>query len=174
MSRHIFLSGVHGVGKGYFISNKLAKIKNLTVISASEIISRYHNAEDAGNKRVKNFGDNQKILLDALVDYFAGSNETILLDGHLVILDSQDKIQRIPDAFFASGMFDTLIVLQDDPNLILERLYKRDGIHKLSIDLICQIQENEKKYAYELRKRGIEVNFITPSSEDSMYIKYFL
>ena len=173
MPRHILLSGVHGVGKGYFIRNKLANIKQLTVISASEIISQYHNAEDAGNKRVKNVGDNQKILLDVLSSYYFSRDEKILLDGHLVILDSDDNIQRIPIAFFDKGMFDTLIILQDDPQKIYDRLYKRDGIHKLEIDLISKIQENEKKYAMELEQIGVDVYYITPLSEESEYMHIF-
>ena len=92
MSRRIILSGVHGVGKGYFIENKLVHAPNLTVISASGIIAQYHDAEDAGNKRVNDVEGNQKILLNALKNYFEIHKENVLLDGHLVILDTIIRI----------------------------------------------------------------------------------
>lgn len=172
MSRKIILSGVHGVGKGYFIKSRLAHISNLTVISASEIISQYHDAEDAGNKRVKNVGENQKLLFETLKLYFDKHKETVLLDGHLVILDENDSIQRIPLSFF-EGMFDTIILLQDDVDSIYDRMYKRDGVHKLEKNLIEQIQEKEREYAKELEQQGIEVCYITASSKEETYSHLF-
>lgn len=139
MNKKVFLSGVHGVGKGYIINNKLSKIPNISVISASEIIGHYHEAEDAGNKRVKDVKGNQILLLSSLKKYFENHNETVLLDGHLVIVDVHDHIQRIPVDFFEKGMFDTLIILQDNPESIYKRLYKRDGVHKLEMNLISEI-----------------------------------
>ena len=155
MSRRIFLSGVHGVGKGYFIKNKLEGITDLSVISASKIISQFRDSEDAGNKRVRDVEGNQRILLDGLKDYFINRSENILLDGHIVILDSEDCINRIPLSFFEKGMFDTLILLQDEPNCIYDRMFKRDGVHKISIELIAKIQEQESLYAEELKKEEL-------------------
>lgn len=173
MCRRIILSGVHGVGKGHFIKNKLDHVGNLTVISASEIIGKYHDAEDAGNKRVNDVESNQKLLLEDLKKFFEMHEETVLLDGHLVILDANDNIKQIPASFFEKGMIDTIILLQDEAHLIYDRLYARDGIHKLEMNLIEQIQKKEKEYAMELERQGIKVRIINPFSEESSYIDLF-
>lgn len=173
MGRRIILSGVHGVGKGYFISHQLADVENLSAITASQLISSVHNPEDAGNKRVKDVKNNQAILLNGLKKLWTNHDGTFLLDGHIVILDSNDRIQRIPISFFEDGMFDTLILLQDNPRLIYDRLIKRDGFSKLSLELISDIQRQETMYAEELVKKGIEVCFITPTSCSECYMKYF-
>ncbi len=173
MSRRIILSGVHGVGKGHFIKNKLANVSNLTVISASGIIAQYHDAEDAGNKRVNDVEGNQNLLLETLKDFFDIHKETVLMDGHLVILDANDNIKKIPTSFFEKGMFDTIILLQDEARLIYDRLYARDGTHKLDINLIEQIQKKEEEYAMELERQGIKIYHLTPFSEESKYIDLF-
>ena len=173
MSRRIILSGVHGVGKGHFIKNKLANVSNLTVISASGIIAQYHDAEDAGNKRVNDVEGNQNLLLEALKGFFDIHKETVLMDGHLVILDANDNIKKIPTSFFEKGMFDTIILLQDEAHLIYDRLYARDGMHKLDMNLIEQIQKKEEEYAMELERQGIKIYHLTPFSEESLYIDLF-
>ena len=173
MHKRVFLSGVHGVGKGYLIKNILSKIAGLSVISASEMISKYHDPEDAGDKRVKDVGANQILVLSALKKFLENYQGKVLLDGHLVILDSNDHIQRIPVDFFKKGMFDTLIVLQDNPDAIYDRLYTRDGVHKLDKALISEIQSQEMKYAEELEANGVEVCFITPYSAEERYLEYF-
>lgn len=173
MRKRILLSGVHGVGKGHFIREKLEGIPDLSVISASEIINLVHVSEDAGYKRVKDVNGNQNILLSSLRTFFSTHAETILMDGHLVILDSKDRIQRIPREFFEKGMFDTLIILQDDPQIIFRRLYERDGRSEITIDLISEIQEQEEIYANELKDVGVEVCYITPYSEETSYMRYF-
>lgn len=172
MSRRIFLSGVHGVGKGYFVKNRLTHVGNFTVITASEIIAQYHDPEDAGNKRVYNVGENQRLLFETLKEFFEKHKETVLLDGHLVILDENDKCERIPISFF-DGMFDAIILLQDDVCAIYDRMYERDGVHKLEKNLIEQIQEKEREYAKELEKKGIEVCYITVSSKEETYSYLF-
>jgi len=173
MSRRIILSGVHGVEKGHFIKNKLANVSNLTVISASGIIAQYHDAEDAGNKRVNDVEGNQNLLLETLKGFFDIHKETVLMDGHLVILDANDNIKKIPTSFFEKGMFDTIILLQDEARLIYDRLYARDGTHKLDMNLIEQIQKKEEEYAMELERQGIKIYHLTPFSEESKYIDLF-
>lgn len=166
MKRRIILSGVHGVGKGYFISHKLQQFKNISIISASEILSRHRNVEDAGNKRVKDVDGNQELIFSAVRDYLKCCDKTLVLDGHLVILDSKDQIRRISKEFFNSSMFNTILLLQDDSEKIYERMYKRDGIHKLSIELIENIQQAEKMYAEELSALGVEIIFCTPNNDE--------
>ena len=166
MSRRIILSGVHGVGKGYFIKHKIAKYRNIFTVSASAIISEYRDSEDAGNKRVKDVESNQNLLMMSLNKYLKTHTETIVLDGHLVILDAHDYIQRIPKNFFTEGMFDTVLILYDDPKKIYERMFKRDGKHKLSIELIDAIQKAERAYAEELKDMGIDVYYITLDDEE--------
>ncbi len=172
MKNRILLSGVHGVGKGYFIRHELSHYMDLQVISASELISKYKQSDD-GNKRVENINSNQVILLNGIKKVLENNDSIILLDGHLTILSTKGTIERIPDTFFKDGMFNVVFLLQDKPERVHERLYKRDGRYKLSLEEIYRIQEEERTYAKELEERGIDVVYINPDSERSLYSSYF-
>ncbi len=171
MNKKILLSGVHGVGKGYFIESMVVDKYNVSIISASEVINRYKDCEDAGNKRVKDVQENQDIILDVLRN--VNCDKTVVLDGHLIIISEGDTLQRIPEDYFKEGLFDTIILLQDEPDKIHKRLYKRDGMYKIDLSLISKIQEEELSYAEELRKKGIALYIITPEVSEEQCKKIF-
>ena len=50
----ILLSGVHGVGKGFFLEQVKKNIEEYNVYSASKLIERYKSPTDAGYKKVCN------------------------------------------------------------------------------------------------------------------------
>lgn len=144
----ILLSGVHGVGKGFYIENKLSKIDWISVVSASSMISEHKRAEDAGYKRVESIDNNQGVLLKAF-NKCSFNTDIVILDGHLVLLNRLGNIERIPLEFIQGIPLSGIILLQDNSAAIAERLNGRDG-DSLSVETIELIQENEYMYCQYL------------------------
>ena len=55
----ILLSGVHGVGKGFFLENIKKYIQSYNIYSASSLIEKFQPSADAGYKKVSNVNSNQ-------------------------------------------------------------------------------------------------------------------
>lgn len=161
----ILLSGVHGVGKGFYIANKLNKIDWITVVSASSIISEYKPAEDAGYKKVESVDNNQGVLLKAFNECNFDTN-IVILDGHLVLLNGLGKIERIPLEFIQEIHLSGIILLQDESDAVAERLKGRDGA-SLSVETIELIQENEYRYCQYL-SRNYGIPFLRISHDESI------
>lgn len=139
----VLFSGVHGVGKGYF-SNSVLKRKGFYVVTASELIEDYKKADDAGYKKVLDINVNQQLLLHALCKK-RKVHERIILDGHLTLLDAHDQIQRIQESFIKAAPVDGIVLLQDDPERIVERQKRRDKI-ALKKETLETMQKEEMDY----------------------------
>lgn len=156
----ILFSGVHGVGKGYFLKQVCIDKEGYRIISASDLIKRYRNATDAGYKKVSNVKENQEILLTALNEEQEKKQSDIVLDGHLCIINAQDEVERIPEYFFERGSIDGIILLQDEARTISDRLKNRDD-QQLTPASINKIQEEERGFAKYLKTTyGIEYEII--------------
>lgn len=164
IDKKIFLlSGVHGVGKGYFLDNILGADSNYTILGASNLIRQYKDAEDAGYKMVKDVSDNQKVLLKALIAEKRQIETDIILDGHLCIINRNGDIERIPKEFFIKASVHGIILLQDDVENIIKRQNLRDGVG-LEKQTIAKIQEDEIKYC-EFLKNELNVPYIVIDGE---------
>lgn len=149
----VFLfSGAHGAGKGFFLKKVKEDIGSYDIYSASSLIERYHPATDAGYKRVSNVNDNQDILIKAIREEKFHNTKDFILDGHLCILNKQGAVERIPESFFADAQITGIVLLQDEPEMICERLRNRDSVG-ISIQIIEKMQNEEKIYARELQNR---------------------
>lgn len=158
----ILFSGTHGIGKGHFIKENLKDGEDdILCVSASELIGQYRNSEDAGYKKVKDVDGNQEILLLALKHI--SIDRTILLDGHLCIINSNNEIERISESFISKAKIKGVILLQEETSLIEHGQNLRDGI-SLTTEMIKAIQHEEKLYAERLLKR-YEIPFAIISSE---------
>lgn len=144
----ILFSGAHGVGKSFFIKEKLKdSVDDIVCVSASELIRQYQNAEDAGYKKVKNVEVNQGILLKALKPLEELIDKNIfLLDGHLCIINSNSGIERVSESFILGAQIIGIILLQEEISIIEQRQRERDGIN-LSAEMIREIQHEEKLFA---------------------------
>lgn len=91
----ILLSGVHGVGKGYYLKKNFVMSEKFTILEASTLIKRYKEADDAGYKRVKDISNNQDVLLTALLKEQKTVRNNIILDGHLCLLNSNGELECI-------------------------------------------------------------------------------
>lgn len=135
----VFVSGVHGVGKGHLCSLISDKTR-LPIFSASTLIKNQKNSAVDVDKRVIDPEINQSYLVDALKNINTES-KIIVLDGHFCLYDGANIIEISFDFFKSIPIF-SIIVLFDDPYVIYDRLIKRDG-KIFDIDAIRILQNRE-------------------------------
>jgi len=146
MSSIAFLSGIHGVGKGY-LGKKISESMNVSVYTASDLIRQYGQQAIDG-KIVSNINRNQDLLISAIQEIIP-SNEDFILDGHLCLISKNNEISRIPKTTYESIGLKIMIVLMDNPKEIANRLFKRDN--KVYDEAFLEsFQAEEVRYAKEL------------------------
>ncbi len=157
----ILFSGVHGVGKGFFLEKIKGYIHEYNIYSASNLIERYKSSTDAGYKKVSNVNSNQDILIKAIKEAKSREEKNFILDGHLCVFNSKGEVERIPEYFFSEAQIERIVLLQDKPQRICDRINKRDAIRLSLQDIEC-MQNEEQKFAKELEaKLQIEYEIIT-------------
>ena len=68
---------------------------------------------------------------------------TIILDGHLCLINKFNKIERIPEGFLLNAKIKGIIILQGNVSEIKNNLMKRDG-QEWDTAFINTIQDEEK------------------------------
>ena len=139
----IFISGVHGVGKGT-ICEKISSHFAYPNYSASTLIKSVKNSAVDKNKVVIDAEKNQDYLIVALNQLNSGS-DYILVDGHFC-LQSNDGVIEIPLSTFEEMGLAAIVLLTDDPSQIHSRLNSRDNA-SLGVDVIRSLQNKEKEQA---------------------------
>lgn len=139
----IFISGVHGVGKGT-ICGKLSSHIGCPHYSASDLIRSVKNTEIDENKIVIEADKNQDYLITAL-DHLNLDTNFIIVDGHFC-LQGDKVIIEIPLETFESMKLTAIVLLTDEPTEIYRRMHARDYC-SLSVDVITNLQEREKERA---------------------------
>lgn len=148
----ILFSGVHGVGKGFFLDKVKKNIQQYDVFSASNLIEKYQPSTDAGYKKVSNVSNNQNVLIKAIKEAKRSGMKEMILDGHMCIFNAKGEVERVPEYFFEEVQVAGNILLQDNVITICERIIQRDTI-QISADDIEKMQDEERKYARELEEK---------------------
>ena len=139
----VFLvTGVHGVGKSYFL-NKVKENLEVPIYGASSLIRQYGTISDV-NKRVSNSVKNQNDLLES-IRYNVKDNKFIL-DGHTVLINGDGNFEKISENVFAQMNLQGIIFVFDSPKKIVERLMLRDG-KIYTEEEIFKFQELEIKHS---------------------------
>lgn len=138
----IFIGGVHGVGKTTFCT-ELIKYSGLTHLTASQLIKDKKSNNVAFNKQVRDVNENQNLLVDALSER---DEKFILLDGHFSLLNATGAPVIIPVETFEAIQPRCLILLQDAPDAISQRMISRDGSVR-DVSEIERHQNLEKEHA---------------------------
>ena len=158
----IFISGIHGVGKTHFC-NIIKKELGFEAYSSSQLISQEKGKIFLNNKLTSDIEDNQYCLCKA-VDELKNSVNTFLLDGHFCLLNEKGIITRIPMETFENIRPSLLILLTEEPEIIANRRFQRDGI-MISIDEIASFQNEEKNYAKTISDH-LEIPLLISSGSD--------
>lgn len=170
MKKIIFVSGIHGVGKGY-IAKQIKNEINISIYEASNLI-RLNGVSTDEKKKVSNVKLNQDLLINSINNLKC--NETFILNGHTCLLTSDNKIESIDINYFKKINIIGIISVYNDIDIIEDRLYKRDNIHfdKIILDNLQKIEvENAKQLSEKMSipllsfKSGDDIetiiNFIT-------------
>lgn len=155
------ICGVHGVGKTVF-AKKLSQRLLLEYYSASELIKEMANREISDYKKVQHISDNQELLLEALSEI----NDTqYILDGHLCLVNTQNKIERISYSIFQAMNIENIFLVVDMPEKIQHRLRNRDN-QIWNPGFIASFQQEEFVYAkYLAKKMNIPLKIIQENEE---------
>jgi len=148
----ILFSGVHGVGKGFFLDKVKKNIQQYNVLSASSLIEKYQPSTDAGYKKVRSVSNNQDVLIKAIKEAKNSGINEVILDGHMCIFNVKGEVERVPEYFFRKTQVAGIILLQDNARTICDRIYQRDAT-QISIGDIEWMQNEERKYAGELEEK---------------------
>lgn len=140
----IFIGGIHGVGKGTFIDAVRAKYPSVEGLSCSTILKW----ENPAHKEVENVEENQNRLL-ANLPYFIDMDKEYLLDGHFCLLTENGTIERVPLDVFETINPDMILLIEENPTIICQRLQQRDSV-QYSIELLSSFLQEERNYAKEV------------------------
>ncbi|WP_069447550.1 ATP-binding protein [Vibrio scophthalmi] len=161
MRKVVFISGVHGAGKGT-MSRVLASCLGVRTFSSSNLIKE-NSAYVEHSKFVANVDKNQLALIHGLQKI---NDDKLLLDGHFCLLNSKKEIVDLKFEIFDAIAPSVIINVVCDVMEIQRRIYKRDGLD-LDSDTLHLLQEKETQRAKMFcRERG--VSYIEYDSGDSI------
>lgn len=163
----IFVGGVHAVGKGT-ICKKIAQKYNFEHLSASQVL-RWEEISNAENKVVKDIEMTQDRLLTNL-NKIIQPDKKYLLDGHFTLLDTNGVPKKIDKTTFIGIQPKSIILITCDPQVILERLIKRDNT-KYKLETIEEMQAMEIEHATYISKM-LCVPLFMISNEDISLIEH--
>lgn len=160
----IFLTGVHGVGKTFFADNYLSKFGFYTVTASSLIKKGLGDVPIS--KKVKKLVDNQEILINEFFNERRGKLK-IVLDGHLLLVKNNNKIQKIPINIIERLNLSHIILLENSVEEICARILKRDS-ERFSKKLCKKMLQSERAYAIEISNKLKIPLTIIPNSSNIM------
>ncbi len=159
-----FIGGIHGVGKST-ICNAICVSVGYKHLSASEVLKWAEINSDKHNKKVSDISLTQNKLIFGLQQTILNT-EKYLLDGHFCLLDSKNKITKIPFATFETINPQSLHLVVGDAIEIKNRLESRDG-KSYDLRLLEGMQQMELDYAIEIsNKLGISLSRIKNGNYD--------
>lgn len=155
------ICGIHGVGKTVF-AKKICQKLSFKYYSASELIQRMASCPICDYKKVQQISDNQELLLEAL----SKINDTqYILDGHLTLINAQNKIERISYRVFEAMNIESIYIVVDLPEKIKQRLENRDN-QIWNRGFVSLFQQEEFEYAkYLTKKLNIPLKIIYENKE---------
>lgn len=166
MSKLIFISGVHGVGKST-LCIELNKHINIPSHSCSDIIKA--NSEYIETSK---FIDRAEANQAALITGLAGLRScSLLLDGHFCLVGKEDNIIELDFKVFDEIAPSLIINVLAEPEVIHRRLMSRDG-GAMHLSLIDNLQKQESHNAHRFgASRGIPVFDYQSGSDISMLVE---
>lgn len=154
---HVFIGGIHGVGKTTICKDCFIPL-TYHWVTASSLINAY-GAETDRNKRVSNIKKNQEILIEQF-SIEKKIYKRLILDGHYCLLNKNNQIEQIALDVFERMEFTNLILLKSDSENIVKRLSMRDT-KQWDINFINQFQCQEERHAqYVSRELSIQLQTV--------------
>lgn len=163
----IFLAGVHGVGKG-FVGVPVAQELEISHFTASQLIREEKGQTTWGtDKKTSDLDDNQLALIRAVAQKRL-THDTILLDGHFVLRNSQGVLTPLEIEVFKELHLTGVILLTEESNVIASRLAIRDK-NDIDHDAISDLAKAESEHAHTVcHEIGLPLAVIHAPSEASV------
>lgn len=136
----VLVGGIHGVGKSVFCDKIHQKFPSIEVLSASEVLKW----GDSTKKQVENVDENQDVLIENLQKIISFDKKYVL-DGHFCLIEN-DIVKPIPLDIFEKINPPFMVLIEEDINVIAERLKYRDG-HSIDIKTLEEMKEMELRQA---------------------------
>lgn len=166
MEKTIFVAGVYGVGKDY-LCDKVSEITGIKKFSASQLISNINKEDYVEHKEVKDKNKNQTILREEVHDLLYKYN-TIILTGHMCILNKNMHIEVLPQDTYANLGISSMVLLKNKPNKIVQNLMNRDG-KVYNEKLIDEFQRKEEelfiKTAKDIKVKSLIIDLLYDNSD---------
>jgi adenylate kinase len=158
-----FIGGTFGAGKST-LCKTLGQLLPGEHLKASELINFIPNPDDTTGKSTDQVISNQERLIEALAIRRA-SDGTVLLDGHFCLIDDTYTIVRLPIDVFQRLNPSALVLVESNPDEIVNRIKLRDG-RDINPDIINQLVQAEREHSQfiseVLRVPIMIVNSLTP------------
>jgi adenylate kinase len=148
MKEIYFISGIHGVGKGTLCRQLNAEL-GIPIYSCSDLIKQNSEYIEVG-KVVAAAERNQEALIQGLSKIH---EKRLLLDGHFCLIGKEQSIIELDDNVFDAIAPVAVINVICEPEIIHERLLKRDGT-AISADVLELFQLKETARAEEYCKKN--------------------
>lgn len=162
MGKCVFVAGVHGAGKGY-LASRLSEALSLPSYSCSEIIKEFLGSLPK-DKKVQDITGNQDVLVSS-ADQIIG-NQSVILDGHFCLTDTQGQIQPVPIETFEGLNVNVILMVTAPPQVIAQRLVDRDGVEH-DVGHIQLMQDQEIQHA-EIVSSKITAPILSCTSGDDL------
>lgn len=173
MNRTIFVAGVYGVGKDY-LCDKISETTKIKKFSASQLISNINNENYVENKVVKDKNRNQDILIKEVHELLQKHN-TIILSGHMCILNKNMKIEALPQDVYGNLEITSMALLKNKPDVIVQNLMRRDK-KKYNNELINEFQKKEEelfiKIVQEINVKSVIIDLLYNNSDLERFQKF--
>ena len=167
----IFVSGIHGVGKDYFLKN-IEEVTGVKSYSASSLIEEYGNVELNADKKTKDISGNQDYLLQAIRS--EKLPKEYILNGHFCLLNEKGEPERIPIETFYGLNPSKIIILKEKPEIIVERRMARDR-QEVSVEGTKRFQDEEIAYGKEVAKKlGVQIGVFDAGNESKQAAQFIL
>lgn len=154
----IFVGGIHAVGKTTFTKLVKADNKNITLLSASDILKW----KDPREKDVEDVCENQNLLVEKL-QKLVDIDKPYLLDGHFCLINSGGNVETVPMQTFLDINPEMIILLVEEPDVVMQRLKERDN-RSYDLKKIKLLSDVELSWAHDVANiLGIEIYTIKAS-----------
>ena len=166
----ILVCGIHGSGKTQYCNNLKLKY-GINVYTASQLIDERIPLKQNKTKKIDQINRRQEVLLEK-VKSLLSCEKNFILNAHLCLVNTENKIERIPLNVFQSMPITEIHLVECSSVEIKDRIYHRDEIVWDEI-FINKFIETERKYAQELAEL-LNVNLkIADTSLNKKKILYY-
>lgn len=142
------ICSIYGVEKTFFVK-KICEKERAKYYSASELIKNKVKYEISGCKKSLQILDKQELLLEALSEI---KDIKYIMGGHLCLINTQNKIERIPYEILKSMNIESVYLVVEEPEKIQNRLKNRYN-KNWNVEFIDIFQQEEYAYAKFLSEK---------------------